>query len=249
MYPVSVKKFTLIEMLIVIAIIGILAGLIMPSLSRARASALRNNCLSNKKQLITAMTFYAGNNAHQMVLQYDDNRPYSWALRGYNLNQKDLDDTPAGLQQMGFSAMTCTLAMIPDKEKNDQQELSERVSGMISEDFFNDFDDTMTTRFGKKDYIVRKKDQTISYDITKIRTPSHLMIFADTFKAGDKEEGSYWKFSTSGSGSTVTTIHSDMTTVAYADGRAEGMALGDLKSSPMKFTEVLNSNFEKQKLK
>ncbi len=245
----SVKKFTLIEMLIVIAIIGILAGLIMPSLSKARASALRNNCLSNKKQLITAMTFYAGNNSHLMVLQYDDDRPYSWALRGYNESQDDIDDTPAGLQQMGFSTMICNMAMIPDNEKDKPEKLSLRVAGMLAESFFDNFDDTMETRFGKKDYIVRKKGKLIAYDITKIRTPSHLVLFADSFKKNEKEEGSYWKFTPAGDDSTVTTIHSDMTTLAYADGRAESLTIGDLKSSPMKFKEALDSNFEEHDLK
>lgn len=56
------KKFTLIELLIVIAIIGILVTLLIPSLGKAREQAKRAVCLSNEKQMHLAALVYAKNN-------------------------------------------------------------------------------------------------------------------------------------------------------------------------------------------
>lgn len=52
--------FTLIEMLVVIAIIAVLAAILFPVFGRVRESARKTNCLSNLNQVGVAMKAYAG---------------------------------------------------------------------------------------------------------------------------------------------------------------------------------------------
>ena len=61
------KGFTLIEILVVIAIIAILAAILFPVFSRARAKARQATCASNLKQLAMAMEMY--------TTDYDDTLP------------------------------------------------------------------------------------------------------------------------------------------------------------------------------
>ncbi len=60
--PTRANAFTLIELLVVIGIIAILIGVLLVVLARARASANRVACLSNIRQLGTAVLHYCQEN-------------------------------------------------------------------------------------------------------------------------------------------------------------------------------------------
>ncbi|OGV49866.1 MAG: hypothetical protein A2017_13400 [Lentisphaerae bacterium GWF2_44_16] len=84
----EICDFTLIELLIVIAIIAILAAMLMPALSTARGMARRIKCTGNQKQIGIAMMMYvndyqnymprggsAGNYWYAQVGTYNDYLP------------------------------------------------------------------------------------------------------------------------------------------------------------------------------
>ena len=56
------RAFTLVELMVAVAVIGILAGVLLPVLSRARETARRTRCLSNSRQLALATDAYREDN-------------------------------------------------------------------------------------------------------------------------------------------------------------------------------------------
>ena len=77
------KTFTLIELLVVIAIIAILAAILLPALNSARERGRSASCVSNLKQIGTAMEMYLHDNKN--MLPYCSSYPKNYAAGEENL--------------------------------------------------------------------------------------------------------------------------------------------------------------------
>ena len=66
----AVSGVTLVELLVVIGIIAILIAILVPVLGRAREASRRTQCLSNIRELGTALVMYAQNYKDQIPIGY-----------------------------------------------------------------------------------------------------------------------------------------------------------------------------------
>jgi len=66
------SAFTLVELLVVIAIVAILASLLLPALSRSKASAKSIQCAGNLRQMGIAAHLYVDDNANFYPVAYYD---------------------------------------------------------------------------------------------------------------------------------------------------------------------------------
>jgi prepilin-type N-terminal cleavage/methylation domain-containing protein len=101
--------FTLVELLVVLAILGVLMALLLPAVQMARESASRAACASNLRQLALAMHAFHEERGHfPCAAKFDDPSSYSWyhALLPY-LEQASVQqgfynlDNPAALNGWG----------------------------------------------------------------------------------------------------------------------------------------------------
>ena len=106
--PAAPSGFTLIELLVVIAVIAILAALLFPAFTRAKAASRNAVCVSNLKQIGTAIQTYAQDwdGLYPIGLDFADTTPEGragWARfpEALNPEAKQLVDALAEMPNRG----------------------------------------------------------------------------------------------------------------------------------------------------
>lgn len=115
-----VKCFTLVELLIVIAVIAILAAVLLPALNQAKYRARSVVCMSNQRQMAISVTSYAIDNAQRYPRRQVPDRD----LRGDYVNPQivkgeDYDDRPLLRTVWDLDTLQCPFSAAPGLESYD----------------------------------------------------------------------------------------------------------------------------------
>ena len=170
------RAFTLVELLVVVAIIALLVGILLPSLGMAKAAARQVVCSMNLRNLGLAVNFYAGENDDWLASAEPTNRePVSeqhWFMNA-NLMQHvsvslsyDTEGTIIG-PAAERSALTCPSHREPTKTRPRQGEPS------ITHDYGMSYGMNGTWGLGGK------PDHTEYRKMQEFENPSEVLALAD----------------------------------------------------------------------
>lgn len=174
--PARPRAFTLVELLIVVAIIALLLAMLMPSLRAAREQAGEVKCASNLRQLGIAFHLYAGEyNGRAMPTAYFDRSPivYWWGL-----------DSPVGVDHSrGFTSQYLEADLkaggvyeCPAQPRG-TYEISQGLSDEITSTYgYNGYYLSPAQTPGWADTIGKRPWQNID----AIRRPQRVFAFADS---------------------------------------------------------------------
>lgn len=208
-YSVSKNAFTLIELLIVIAIISILAGMLLPALKQSREKARSILCTSNLKQMGLAFGIYSSDNNGFIPLQKAAKGNTQWASELYAERSSGgsfLDDSK--IPRTAF----CPLANT--KIAGRKSELSYGIHG----NYFGDWEKL----FGSPFTSVPEIDGAFVYAERKIKNAPQYPFLADSVKytATDSRPTGTHLLGTNNSGG-LHFIHNNQTNILFADWHVE----------------------------
>ena len=215
-------SFTLVELLVVVGIIALLAGLIIPAVGMAQTSARRTACLSNQGQVMKIMRAYMNEGDVQFLPSWNSSSSNKsmWTQALYN----------AGKLQNDISVARCpSILPLQNPEVTNESDASlAEAYGMIYSDQSDvrgiDFKKTRSLRCapgGSTDPYMVAANQLALGGCSASLDSGRDQIVAKAFI----------NFGLSGNDDNIgrpALVHGDQTNIFFLDGHAEGFTRGAL---------------------
>jgi len=225
------QAFTLIELLVVIGLLGLLMGLLLPALAKARASANVTLCKSNLRQMVLAFNAYA-TEQHGIMTPNSVPLPngqtdwwFGWTDNAFPLLNRALDPS-RGLLTAYFGAGMASALQCPNFPYDDPN-------------FVSEFS-VHAANYGLNVFLSPFAYQNKVFKISRVLYPSQTVVFADGvqmdgFPAASFHEPFYLGIDMGPSGTPdlspyggfVHWRHRNTANVAYLDGHVDAVNASD----------------------
>ena len=231
------RFFTLIELLIVIAIIAILASMLLPALNQARERAHKISCVNQQKQVMTGLLQYSTDSQDAIPFTLGWGRSYeNWVtiLTHCASNSGEMDISTAGF--LPRKVLICPT----DKNANPKTTSGfDHTYGMFrvnaSGRYHNNLD------YWGNCFLAVSPDIKI-LKLNALKRPTEFILIADTHRKD--RNGGTWQFIPDGELDTgrISLRHSGQSNIAFPDGHVAGMGRAELVSSKMNFTTMFGAD-------
>lgn len=226
-------QFTLIEFLIVIAIIAVLAAMLLPALSRSREVARLSICSANQKQLMLGQTSYAADHNDYLFGLLANNKFDGKTAQCYSLLLPMMKDIP--VKDLDNNAI-----MICPSEKAAFDSAAAKISWSVSYGIFNHLlstsymNATRTQSLGNFIAPCISSPYTVIYSTKFMRRPSQTFILSDTMQTVTRPGMPAWCFNPiyNNADYRISLHHQGRGMMAYADGHVEGVAAKTICGRP-----------------